>query len=111
MTKDFEEQKNYHKKRCQNRNNKCFCKRDTAKKKKNKVEQQKRYAENRKNEDKISPTKKGKKYNLQHNCKSSQIEKSQDKIPNGNTEIDNNKCLQKRDIVKKKKNRKPEKVC
>ena len=44
--------------------------------KQNKVKQWKRYAENRKNEDKISLTNKGKKYNLQHNCKSSQIEKS-----------------------------------
>ena len=33
LKKDFEEQKNYHNKRCQNRNNKCFRKRDTAKKK------------------------------------------------------------------------------
>ena len=71
--------------------------------KKNKVEQQKRYAENRKNEDKISLTNNGKKYNLQHNCKSSQIEKSQDKITNSNTQIDNNNCLWKRDIVLKKK--------
>ena len=64
--------------------------------KKNKVEQWKRYAENRKNEDKISLANKGKKYSLQHNCKSSQIEKSQDKITNCNTQID--KCLWKRDL-------------
>ena len=76
------------------------------KKKKKKLEQWKRYAENRKNEDKISLTNKGKKHNLQPNCKSSQIEKSQDKITNSNTQIDNNKCLQKKDIVKKKKTQK-----
>ena len=34
LTKDFGKQKNYHNKRCQNRNNKFFHKRDTAKKKK-----------------------------------------------------------------------------
>ena len=36
LTKDFEKQKKYHNKRCQNGNNKCFCKRDAGKKNKTK---------------------------------------------------------------------------
>ena len=61
---------------------------------KNKIEQQNGYTKQRKNDYEICHTSKRKKYNLAQSCKSSQIEKSQDKITHDNTQIDN-KCLHK----------------
>ena len=83
---------------------KCLRKRDVALKKRKEEENKKwkRCSEKRINEDKICLTSKRKKYNLGHNCKSSQSQKSQDKI---NTIPDkySKKCLHKRDISRRKK--------
>ena len=79
-------------------------------KKKNKVEQQKRYAEKRKNAHEISHTSERTKHNLVQICESSQIEMAQDKSTKNNTQVDNNKCLCKQDITKKKNSKLP-KVC
>ena len=70
---------------------------------KKKEKKQKRCSEKRKNEDKICLTSKRKKYNLGHNCKSNQSQKSQDKSKYDTIQIDSNKCLCKRDISKRKK--------
>ena len=78
---------------------KCLCKRDVAKKKK----KRERCAEKRKNEDKICLTSKRKKYNLGHNCKSNQSQKSQDKSKYDTIQIDSNKCLHKRKQIKNQK--------
>ena len=71
--------------------------------KKKKIENRKRYTEKRKNENKICLTGKRKKYNIEHNCKSSWSKKSQNKSTYDSTQINSNKCLHKRDIAKKKK--------
>ena len=84
-------------------------KRDIAKK--IKIKNCKRCTEKRKNEDKICLTGHRKKYNLGQNCKSSQSQTSLDKSAYDSTQIDSNKCLRKRDITKRKKIKKPEKVC
>ena len=60
-----------------------------------KIENQKRCTEKRKNEDTICLTGKRKKYNIEHNCKSSQSQKSQDKSTYDSTQVDSNKCLYK----------------
>ena len=72
---------------------KFFCKRDIAKN--NKVEQQKRCAEKRKNDNKICCTSKRKTYDVAQTSKYSQSEKSKDKSTHDNTQINNNKCLHK----------------
>ena len=64
-----------------------------CKKKRKKIENQKRYTEKRKNEDKICQTGKRKKYNIEHNSESSQSQKSWDKSIYDSTQMDSNKCL------------------
>ena len=88
---------------------------------KKKIENQKRCAEKRKNEDRISLNSNGKKYNIGHNWKSSQSQKlqdkspydgskkSQDKSPYDSMQIASKKCLHKRDVAKKTKKKKTRK--
>ena len=68
--------------------------------KNNKVEQRKRYIEKRKNDNDICCTSERKTYDVAQSCKSSQIEKSQDKSTNDNKQIDNNKHLCERYTAK-----------
>ena len=99
QTEKSQEKITYH--NTQINNNKCLRKRYITKR--NKLEKQKKYAEKRKNDHEMCHTSKRKTYNVAQSCKSTQTEKSQEKITYHNTQINNNKCLCKRDITKRNK--------
>ena len=82
--------------------NKYLHKRDIAKKKKKKTEKWIWLAGKRKNEQDICLTSKRKKYTARHNYECNQSE---------NTQIDNSKCLYKRDIAKRNNLKAKERKC